>query len=482
MRKIAYILFVAAVFIFQGCEDFLDVKPKGITIPSKFNDYQKLMANSSLLRVGTNYPNFLTDNVLLLDEANGAGAPYLSYANHSEVEKNIYSFKSGQVFTPGESDGLWNGMYDQIYTYNTIINNIMSVSDATESEKLRLKSEALFARAFQYFILVNAYGRHYDKTTAANDYGVPIVDKANVTLKYKRNTVADVYKLIEDDLKEAAPNLRDNAPFVSYPGKSTVYSFYARLYLYMERYDEALANAKLALAAKSNLYDYKPYTVTSEPMTWGRVQLPDGSASFLYNNDNPECLFLRNMGSQVSNTSCISHDLRDVLKRDLPAGAFDMRDSLFYYDNEANYGGSPTIFPGETTFAPWIEHNIGFTTSENILIAAECEARIGSKDLAMGYINKLRDARILNNVPLTAATNDEALIKVLDERRRELAFVGFHRLFDLKRLNKDPRFQKTITHVIEGEVFTLEPNDNKYILPISTKVLEYNSNWPQYQR
>jgi len=65
-----------------------------------------------------------------------------------------------------------------------------------------------------------------------------------------------------------------------------------------------------------------------------------------------------------------------------------------------------------------------------MLIAAECEARVGSKDNAMSYVNKLRDNRIKNNVALTATDKDEALRIVLDERRREFAFTGFHRLID----------------------------------------------------
>jgi len=482
MKKIACILLVAGTLIFQGCDNFLDVKPKMITIPSVFQDYQKLMSNITLVRVATNYPIFLTDDVLLLDQVNGKDASALSFATHSEVDRNIYTFKAGQVYTDGESDQLWNSLYGQIYTYNTVINDIMSVADASQSEKLRLRSEALFARAFQYFILVNAYGRHYDKGTAATDYGVPIILQADITLKFNRNTVAEVYQLIENDLKEAAPNLRDKAPFTTYPSKSTINSFYARLYLYMGRYEEALVAAKAALAVKNDLYDFKPYVVSTKPMTWGRIQLPNNGAAFLYNNDNPECLYLRNQAMQVSNTSCVSQDLRDVFKRDLPVGATDMRRALFYADDQVSYGGSPTIFPGETTFGAWIEHNIGFTTSENMLIAAECEARIGSKDLAMQHINKLRDARVKNNVALSAVSNDDALVKVLDERRREFAFVGFHRLFDLKRLNKEDKFKKTVVHTVEGQPFSLEPNDNKYILPVSTQVMDFNPSMPQYQR
>jgi SusD family. len=483
MKKLVYIiLFATVALFFQGCESYFDVKPKGMTIPTYFQDYQKLMNDRSLVGVATIYPMYLTDDILLLDKSMSGGAPNYVFVNHSENEQNAYSFKSGQLFTPGQSDNLWNGLYAQIFNYNAIIDGVMNVTDATEAEKLRLRSEALVARAFQYFLLVNAYGRHYDKQTAATDYGVPIVDTSYIYYKYKRNTVAEVYQFIENDLKEALPNLKDNVQFATYPCKSAVYSFFARIYLYKGEYDKALENAKLALAVKSTLYDYKPYVVTTKGMTWGRIQLPNNGPAFYYNLDNPECVFLRNMGTQISNTSCISHELRDVFTRDLPAGSTDMRRALFYADDKVNYGGSLTTFPGETTFGPWIDINIGFTTSENMLIAAECEARIGSKDNAMQYINTLRNYRIKNNVALTAANNDEALLKVLDERRRELAFVGFNRLFDLKRLNKDAKFKKTITHTVEGQSYTLEPNDNRYIMPICDEILRFNPDMPQYQR
>lgn len=477
MRKIAYFLFLGIILL-QGCSDFLENKPKGITIPSVFQDYQKLMSSVSLTRVGSIYPMFLTDDVHLLFNVKTADS--YNFANKSEVQRNTYSFKAGQLFTPGQSDGLWNSLYDQIFTYNTVINEVMSVPDASEKEKLRLRSEALVARAFQYYILVNAYANQYDATTASKDYGVPLILVANINQKVHRSTVAQVYKQIEDDLKEALPNLKDRAAFVTYPSKAAVYSFFARLYLTMGKYEMALENAKLALGVKSSLYDHKPYVV-NDVTTWGRIVGVNGG-TFLYDIDNPECIYLRNVSEQISNTCCVSVDLKNVFKKDLPDGAVDMRRALFYADDKVNYGGTPLAFPGETTFGPWINHNYGFTTSENMLIAAECEARIGSKDKAIEYLNTLRDSRIKSNQPLSALDKEDALLKVLDERRREFAFVGYHRLFDLKRLNREERFKKTVIHNVEGVEFTLKPNDNRYILPVSQEVLDFNPDMPQYER
>ena len=73
------------------------------------------------------------------------------------------------------------------------------------------------------------------------------------------------------------------------------------------------------------------------------------------------------------------------------------------------------------------------------------------------------------------------LQEVLNERRRELIGTGL-RWFDLKRLNKEPRFAKTVIHELDGEVYTLEPNGNNYVLPIPPQVLAFNPNMIQNPR
>lgn len=477
MKKIIYLLLLLPCFILQGCDDFLGNKPKEYTIPERFEDYVKLLAAPSVSKCLTGEVNFLTDDIHLFDKT--VQASTYAYMNKAEEEKNLYSFQKGQIYVPGNHDVLWNTAYDRIYTLNTVINDVLGSKDGSSNEKQRLRAEALYHRAFEYFTLVNIYGAHYDKNTAATDYGVPIVKAGSIVENYKRNTVAEVYKFIEDDLKEAFPSLKQIPLNLFHPGQNSVYSFYARMYLYMGRFDEALTNANKALEAKNTLLDLKPYT-TKTNTTWKRIILPDGTP-ILDKHESPEAVYVRLSDDNVFAKTGVSRELTDLFKKDLPTGSLDQRRELYYLSDSADLG-RVDYFPGETTYTPWMDVNHGFSTVENYLIAAECEARIGSKDVAMEHINHIRDYRIINNTPLTAATKDEALIKVLEERRRELAFVGMHRLADLKRLNKEERFKKTVIHTADGETFTLPAGNNRYIFPICQMILDYNPGMPQYER
>lgn len=78
----------------------------------------------------------------------------------------------------------------------------------------------------------------------------------------------------------------------------------------------------------------------------------------------------------------------------------------------------------------------GPTTSEMYLIKAECHARNGQIPEAMTALNQLRNKRMKTGTPeIVASSKEEAVKKVLDERRREMPFSM--RWYDLRRLNNN---------------------------------------------
>ena len=117
--------------------------------------------------------------------------------------------------------------------------------------------------------------------------------------------------------------------------------------------------------------------------------------------------------------------------------------------------------------------NMGVNVGEVFITEAEALVREGDIDGALWALNELRKKRYKVYEEITERDPDKLLQLVLDERRRECMFKGL-RWFDLKRLNKDPRFVKTITHEIQGKTYTLEPDDNHYVLPIPLSVMSLN--------
>lgn len=487
MKKIIYSLLIGGSLLTSSCNDFLDVKPKGSTIPEMYEDYARLLNSPSLGNALYTHPIYLTDDLLLSNE--GEGISDFEFSGLKDAERNLFTFQHGQVFTPGNSDALWEDAYKRIFTFNAVINNVMSAPDATDVLKGHLKGEALVGRAYEYLNLVNCYGKHYDKATAATDYGVPLVlsEEVGSQATYKRNTVAEVYAQIESDLSTAVPLLSETVPNTFHPNRSIAYAFLSRMYLYMGEYSKALTNANEALKINKELIDYTLYQ-NIDGTQWGRIVLAsDLSVMFPDQSKSPENIYTRifRNSNNMFWSVCASKDLLNAFAENRPDEAEDMRLKLFFCDGKMDGGGGFQYFPGFMMYAAYVNVCCGFSTPEILLIAAECEARVGTVANALTHLNTLRDMRIKNNVHYTntpEVSKAEALKRTIDERRREFVFNGVTRLIDLKRLNRETWFAKTIVHSADGQTWELPPNDPRYILPIPSTVLEYNPDIPQYER
>lgn len=491
MKKIVYSLLIAGCMGLQSCNDFLDEKPKGFTIPEYIDDYARLLNYQGLQRVLDNYPVYFTDDVKLGGKDDG-GEDGFRFVSLDDSEKNMFTFQHGQVFIPGNSDRIWESAYSNIFTYNAVANNVLNAPDGTQIERNHLRGEALVGRAFEYLNLVNVYAKHYDPATAATDYGVPLVlsEEVGSGASYVRNSVAEVYDRILSDLTEATGLLKDNVSNSYHPTRSIAYAFLSRVYLYMGNYGEALKNANEALKLNSELIDYKLYT--TKPNQWGRIVLESDMKTEMPDEANSvENIYTRMFGnSYLFKQVAAGDDLIAVYQKDLGTDAVDQRLALFFskdkfYPSE----GREEDYTGYYIYVPYLQICCGFSTPEIYLIAAECEARVGSIDNALKHLNTLRGMRIKNNVDFEndgTMTRKEALELCLDERRRELVYIGIHRLIDLKRMNADKEysrfFAKDVVHSADGQTWTLPANDWRYIMPIPQNVLDYNPDIPQYER
>lgn len=458
MKNVTTILAICVVVMLTGCNDYLDIKPKGEKIPTTVSDYETLLNYESVQKVSDTYPAYLTDDVFLPDVAEGTATPGLNSVDQSI--RNLYLFKK-EVFGDAQDDGFWFASYNRIYYYNTVIDNIMNADGSDEQQKLSIRAEALISRALEYLYLVNGYAKHYDVRTAESDPGVPLILDEDISKKnLVRASVKDVYAQILSDLQTALPNLPVQAKGNAFKAsKAAGYGVLAKMYLYMGNYAEALKAANEVLEINNSLLDLKKYAVVKPQSSIGRTNVPQDI-------DNPENIYIKFAPYVYGLSSKVfgSDELISLFSED------DMRLQIYFTKNFRNI---PT---NKYVWAPYLRANLAVSSPEIYLIAAECEAREGSVERAMSLINKLRDNRIKNNTDIVATDRNDALQKVLEERRRELAMSGMVRYIDLKRLNQGSQFAKTVTHITSEGTSTLEPNSPLYVLPIPAKVMRFNKN------
>ena len=458
MKNVTTILAICVVVMLTGCNDYLDIKPKGEKIPTTVSDYETLLNYESVQKVSDTYPAYLTDDVFLPDVAEGTATPGLNSVDQSI--RNLYLFKK-EVFGDAQDDGFWFASYNRIYYYNTVIDNIMNADGSDEQQKLSIRAEALISRALEYLYLVNGYAKYYDVRTAESDPGVPLILDEDISKKnLVRASVKDVYAQIQSDLQTALPNLPMQAKGNAFrASKAAGYGVLAKMYLYMGNYAEALKAANEVLEINNSLLDLKKYAVVKAQSSIGRTNVPQDI-------DNPENIYIKFAPYVYGLSSKVfgSDELISLFSED------DMRLQVYFTKNFRNI---PT---DKYVWAPYLRANLAVSSPEIYLIAAECEAREGSIERAIALINKLRDNRIKNNTDIVATDRNDALQKVLEERRRELAMSGMVRYIDLKRLNQESQFAKIVTHVTGEGTFSLEPNSPLYVLPIPAKVMRFNKN------
>lgn len=424
--------------LFQSCgKEWLEAKPdKSLIVPNSIEDYQLLIDNSSLFNVNQSVG---------MGEI-GAGDFYVPFAGWESLfntqEKSAYIWASTESFYGGEQGLDWVNGYRRILNANIIIEGIGKVRSISNEQHIwnNVKGGALFFRAFDFFNLAQEYCIGYDIRTADTDLGLPLRLEYDVNIKVKRSSIKQTYDRIVADLLIAADLLETRPAFKTRPSKEAAYALLARVYLTMEKYQEAGYYADLALQIQSELLDYKTL---------------DKNSSFPFERFNTEVIFHSVFTYGIFNTSrlIVQSELYESYSKD------DYRKELFFVENirgmtfKGNYSGDKNLFGG-------------LATDELFLIRAEASVRNNKLELALADLNHLRRNRWKINYRDLGGDNPERILRlILEERKRELLFRGI-RWTDLRRLNKDERFAVTLTRALNEATYKLLPNDKRYVFPI----------------
>jgi tetratricopeptide (TPR) repeat protein len=243
MKKIIYPFISAAIILCYSCNDFLDVMPDNRTVLDNPEAVQELIVSA--------YPNMQYFHVCEVMSDN-VGERKVSGGHSREIlNDEMYRWLDGYQSGTGQDTPyrIWSGCYSAIAAANQALEVI---SEAVNPQKFTTqKGEALVCRALNHFMLVNIFSEHYDPATAGTQLGIPYNTEAEkVAVKYyKRNTVAEVYELIEKDLMEGIELIDDNVYNVPkyHFTKAAAHAFAARYYLYVGDWDKVLEHADAAL-------------------------------------------------------------------------------------------------------------------------------------------------------------------------------------------------------------------------------------------
>lgn len=474
MKKL-HLYIISGILILSGCTKFLDIKPKDKFIPVTVADYENMLNSGTVVNFGDYFWDLLSDDAFLPE-----GNPGNLFTKQQLPGRKIYTFNPAP-YEQGTNDFLWSEGYKRIFYYNSIISNIMDATEGTEANKKSVRAEALLGRAMEHLQLVNVYAQHYDAATAATQNGIPIALIADINAKFKRNTVKEVYDQVLSDANAAITDLPLNHKLTKFrAGKAGGYALLARTYLFMGDYANARKNADLALSLQSELANMNDYKITipgpfpnvpGAPLGW--TNIPDAQL-------NTETIvarhFLRPFGLAMD--VCASPELSALFTND------DKRWTLYYADGwppapPFNYMSryQVKIFLRGDFYSNYLN------VPEMYLTRAECFARENNLTAALADINKLRLNRITPAAykaftPADFSNDGEKVLRfVLEERRREMAFTGM-RVIDLKRLNKETRFQKIIKHTAEGKTYELLPGSNNYLRQLWPNATVFNPDWP----
>ena len=464
MKMYVVSLLSGLLWMFAGCNKtgFLDTIPDNSQqVPKTIADFQAIL-----------------DNDYVMNGYGQSGSPNLGETGGDDywVPESIFTGSFSPYYQDactwmaaiptGSSEVIdWDLPYHRVFYANEALEGLEAIGAPPAAQRPAFNTAlggAYFFRALSFFELAQVFSPAYDSLTAATAWGIPLRLTDLTTEVIRRATVLETYQRITGDLRLAAGVLPDAAPpFPTRPSKTAAYGLLARVYLAMGKYDSACLYSDSCLIGQSPLMQYD--TVS-------------GGGGYAFNRFNPEVIFAEVM--EQINPSPVSGYLVFVdstLYRSYSDS--DERKSLYFVD----YGTGGKYFVGfydQQGFA-----FSGLATDEQYLIRAECEARAGKVSAAMQDLNTLLQARWMSGTFtfLTAADSIDALAQILTERRKELLFRGL-RWTDLRRLNKDPRWQKTLYREIGSTLYSLPPGDPRYVYPIPDYVIDFNPGMPQNQR
>jgi len=453
-----YILFAIVLSIsivsVSSCkkqDNFLDVKSnKSDVTPKTLQDFQSILDNTQVMN---GYGSILglvgTDNIYIPD-ANLDGS--------AQTSRNSYLWL--QDIYQGAIAFDWYYAYQEVEYANIVLDGLKSISNSEQPAIYNnIKGSALFYRAYAFYQLSQLYCKQFDSNSAAQDLGIPLRTSSDVNAKFTRATVKESYSQIINDLLAAEQLLPKVPLYKTRPSGPAADALLAKVYLSMSDYINGGIYADKALQVNASLLNYNNLVI--------------GKANPFptFQKGNPEVIFhAATYGlTEVIGASSVKARVDPALFESYENG--DLRRAAFFVADGAT---GLYKFKGSYTATPY--NFCGIANDELILIRAECSARTGNLSSSLSDLNKLLQNRYTPStfVAFSTTARTELISKIITERRKEMPYTGNIRWDDLKRLNMETSYAKTLNRTSHGVLYTLNINDPRYIYPLPNDEIQLN--------
>jgi hypothetical protein len=261
MKKLLIILVISTA-AFTSCKKYLEKEPDNRT---KLDSPEKV---SQLL--GSAYPqlNYQPMAELSSDNVDDLRTQNLAAPDWLRLTTDLYTYNdnTGSATSEDTPEGYWFACYRAIAACNLALKAIDAVPAESQKDYKAQKGEALVARAYSHFMLVNFFSKFYNQATASSDPGIPYVtEPEEVSIKkYERKTVQYVYDMIEQDLHQGLPLIDDNTYKIPkyHFNKSAANAFASRFYLHKREMDSVIKYATAAIPEASLKNYLRPWNTT----------------------------------------------------------------------------------------------------------------------------------------------------------------------------------------------------------------------------
>ncbi len=457
---------LALLFAMVSCSDAIDIVQEGeATEDVIFNNVDDLQAglNGVYLQYdpGANdngqgdailFNDLFTDNLKTGSSNSGHGI-------------QMYQFNLQASSTTPEY--IWSNRYSTINYANRVLRaagNLEGSISETEIDRFNNIKAQLFAmRAIAHYDIFMYFTSDYLNSSSLSaiimDYVPEITDKP------ARNTASEVSEFIFADLDRAEESLTENIASPFYVNIDVINAFRAKLAVATGDYVKAGTLAK-DLVDKYPLADRANYINLFKDQ--GQSELIFGLLRVRTNSEVAGSWYANNTGIEGSPLFEMSRQLYDLFE----PGDVRIDDVLL---DETSVPADNILlinkYPGSEL--PLLNHLKIVRSSEMAFIVAEVQARNSQFDLAASTLRSVTDARYsgAGSSPTIVFTNlNDALAKILVERRKELCFEG-HRYLDLKRIGKEigvgiDRLASDATSFSSTAPTILFSTDYRFTLPI----------------